>query len=170
MKTAAFLLLLCSLLSPATALVVQKKPVTSTGLAMAPRYDKTTNKWVPTSDAEMPSAGYPPIGSLLRQGPAPYFQRLFKTDEYEQAVLKFMAGDECSRNEAQGNMDAYLRNPSDWQYMRMESTRRGIKVDYAKLDKQAIVLTTVWSAVVLSIVGRVGYCVVVGESFWAFLV
>jgi hypothetical protein len=67
-------------------------------------------------------------------------------------------------------MDAYLRNPSDWQYMRMESERRGIKMDYAKLDRQTLVLTTVWSAIVLSIVGRVGYCIVVGESFWAFLV
>jgi hypothetical protein len=142
---------------------------TSTCLTMAPRFDKTTQTWVATNEDELPSAGYPPIGSLLRQGPAPYLQRLFKTDEYEQAVLKFMATDKCTRNEAQGNMDAYLRNPADWTYMRMESEKKGFKIDYVKLDQKSIVLTIVWSALVSAVVGRVAYCLVVQEQFWDFL-
>lgn len=142
---------------------------TSTCLTMAPRFDKTTQTWVTTNTDELPSAGYPPIGSLLRQGPAPYLQRMFKPDQYEQAVLKFMAMDKCTRNEAQGNMDAYLRNPADWTFTRMEAEKKGFKVDYVKLDKKSIVLTTVWSAIVAAVVGRVVYYLVVQEPFWDFL-
>jgi hypothetical protein len=79
-------------------------------LTMVPRFDPTVQKFVPMDlEQEGPAAGYPPIGTLLRQGPQPYFQRVFNTEDYEQAVLKFMAVEQCSRNEAQGNMDAYLR-------------------------------------------------------------
>jgi hypothetical protein len=79
-------------------------------LGMVPRFDPTVQKFVPTDlEVEGPTAGYPPIGTLLRQGPQPYLQRLLNSEDYEQAVLKFMAVEQCSRNEAQGNMDAYLR-------------------------------------------------------------
>lgn len=73
-------------------------------LFMAPRYDKTTDKWVASSAEEGPGAGYGITKTLLLHGPEPFFQRVFKPDDYEQAVLKFMAGDKCSRDEAQGNM------------------------------------------------------------------
>jgi len=81
---------------------------------MAPRYDKTTRKWTPASAEEGPDGGYGVFGSLLRQGPQPFFNRIFKADEYDQAVLKFMAGDNVDRMTAQAEMDAYLRNPTDW--------------------------------------------------------
>ena len=34
--------------------------------------------------------GYPPFGSLIRQGPVPFFIRLTKPDTYEAAVVKYM--------------------------------------------------------------------------------
>jgi hypothetical protein len=75
--------------------------VGNTGLAMAPRFDKKTQKWYPTKPEEGPEAGYPVSRTLLLHGPKPFFQRVFNKDDYEQAVLKFMAGDKCDRDEAQ---------------------------------------------------------------------
>lgn len=75
---------------------------------MVPKYDGS--KWIATvPNEDGPQAGYPPTKTLLLHGPRPYLTRLFQPDDYEQAVLKFMASDKVSRVEAQGNMDAYLR-------------------------------------------------------------
>jgi hypothetical protein len=79
-------------------------------LSMAPKYDKKTQMWTPSKTEEGPESGYPPINTLLLHGPKPFFQRVFTPNDYEQAVLKFMSGDKCSRDIAQGNMDAYLRS------------------------------------------------------------
>ena len=98
----------------ALAFCPQPKPLASASLGMAPRFDKAGNKWVATTAEEGPEAGYDVWGSLIRQGPQPFFNRIFKADDYEQAVLKFMAGDKVDRNTAQAEMDAYLRNPNDW--------------------------------------------------------
>jgi hypothetical protein len=110
MKTIVFVLL------PTLALGFCPQPKSSAivSLGMAPRYDNVSNKWMPTSPEEGPEAGYDILGSLLRQGPAPAFNRIFKAGDYEQAVLKFMAGDKVDRMTAQAEMDAYLSNPSDW--------------------------------------------------------
>eukprot|EP00545_Synedropsis_sp_CCMP1620_P012740 CAMPEP_0119016810 /NCGR_PEP_ID=MMETSP1176-20130426/14505_1 /TAXON_ID=265551 /ORGANISM="Synedropsis recta cf, Strain CCMP1620" /LENGTH=156 /DNA_ID=CAMNT_0006970353 /DNA_START=15 /DNA_END=485 /DNA_ORIENTATION=+ len=132
---------------------------------MAPRFDKKDNIWIPTGPEEGPEAGYDVWGSLFRQGPSPFLTRVFKPSDYEQAVLKFMAGDKCDRLEAQGNMDAYLRNPADWQYNRM----KGYTVDYVSLRPKTIVLTFVWSALVATLVGRGIYCIESGDNFWAIL-
>jgi hypothetical protein len=132
-------------------------------LPMVPRYDKDLKRWTPSGPEEEPGASYGPVGSLLRQGPSPFFTRLFKSDDYEQAVLKFMAGDNVSRQDAQANMDAYLRNPSDWQYNRM----KGYEVDYAVLRPKQIILSLAWSSVVLALLGRGIYCLESGENFWA---
>jgi hypothetical protein len=35
-------------------------------------------------------------------------------DDYQQAVYKFQAKEQCDINTAQGNMDAYFENPNDW--------------------------------------------------------
>lgn len=90
------------------AFVAPQQSTQQHGLAMV-KFDKTLNKFVTTSPEEGPESGYPPFGSLLRQGPEPFIQRVFKADEYEQAVLKFMAVEKVDRMEAQGNMDAFLR-------------------------------------------------------------
>jgi len=77
---------------------------------MAPRFDRATQRWSPSTPDEGPEAGYGIGRTLLLQGPKPFIHRLFQPDDYEQAVLKFMAGEKCSRVEAQGNMDAYLES------------------------------------------------------------
>lgn len=79
-------------------------------LYMAPRYDPFEERWEPTNVEEEAASGYPPVGSLIRQGPVPFVQRLLNPDKYEQGVLKMMANESMDRNEAQGNMDAYLQN------------------------------------------------------------
>lgn len=132
---------------------------------VGPKFDKNINKWVVSSPDEGPEAGYGPLGSLLRQGPLPFFNRVFKADEYEQAVLKFMAGDQADRMRAQAEMDSYLANPNDWAYNRMQ----GYKMDYLTLNNQQIALTLVWSVLILSLGARGIYCAQVGENFWAIL-
>lgn len=131
-------------------------------LSAGPNYDKNLNKWVVSSPDEGPEAGYGPLGSLLRQGPLPFFQRIFKAEEYDQAVLKFMAGDQADRMTAQAEMDSYLANPNDWAYNRMQ----GYNMDYLTLKKKQIALTLVWSVLILSLGARGIYCVQVGENFW----
>mmetsp|Transcript_36589 Transcript_36589/g.51735 ORF Transcript_36589/g.51735 Transcript_36589/m.51735 type:complete len:187 (+) Transcript_36589:2-562(+) len=131
--------------------------------ASLPKFDKAQNKWVATSPDQEAQNGYDAVGTLLRQGPQPFFIRVFKPDDYEQAVLKFMAGDKVDRNMAQAEMDAYLRNANDWAYNRM----KGYKTDYLSLQPKKIALTLVWSALILSILGRGVYCVETGENFWA---
>jgi hypothetical protein len=133
---------------------------------MAPKFDG--EKWVATKAEEGPEAGYDATRTLLMHGPKPWFQRVFQSEDYEQAVLKFMAGDKCSRDEAQGNMDAYLRNPQDWAFARMEMGRTGKKIDYSKVDKKSLVLTFVWSGIVAVVGGRVAYAISTGTDFWAF--
>lgn len=65
--------------------------------------------------------------------------------------------------------DFYLRNPNDWQFMRMEMERTGKKVDYSKLEVKAVVLVAVWSGIVAFFVSNAFIAVTTGQSFWAFL-
>lgn len=54
--------------------------------------------------------------------------------------------------EAQGNMDAYLENPQDWTYQKMQERNNGVpKKDYANANMQPgqIILSTVWACVVV---------------------
>jgi hypothetical protein len=125
------------------------KPASSSSTANKkkdlPKFDTKLNKWVYTADWQKPTEGYDKVGSLLRHGIPPYYNRVFKEDEYEQAVLKFMAGDKCyDRNVAQGNMDFFLRNANDWMYNRYEDQKRGTKRDYV----QQVILTITWSIIV----------------------
>jgi hypothetical protein len=161
------LALLVTQINYVAALISIHRPIrtisSSLALPMAPRFQD--GQWVPTSDEEGPSAGYDTVGTLLRHGPKPFFHRIFQADEYEQAVLKFMAGENCDRNTAQGNMDAYLRNPQDWMFNRMEEQKRGTKFDYVTLEPSKIVLTSIWSVIVIGTAGRALYCLQTGDSF-----
>jgi hypothetical protein len=119
-----------------------------------------TRRWEPTTleDAE----GYGVAGSLIRQGPVPFVQRLLNPDDYEQGVLKLMANsseERMSRNEAQGNFDAYLQNPNDWALQKMEEKNGAPKFDYANanMEPSELVLTGLWSSLLLSFVGRIVY-------------
>lgn len=130
---------------------------------MAPKF--VGNKWVAQSEEDSPSAGYDVLGTVLRQGPEPAFTRIFNPDDYEQAVLKFMATEKCDRNTAQGNMDAYLRNPPDWTYIRREDERRGYVRDYVTLNPKEIAKVLVWSSIVFGLAGRAIYCGITGDSY-----
>ena len=134
-------------------------------LQMAPKY--VDGQWVPQTKDDTPEAGYDLFGTFVRHGPKPAITRVFQPKDYEQAILKFMAQDQCDYLTAQGNMDAYLRNPADWTYQRMEDTKRGIekKRDYVTIRINEIVLVLVWSAIVFAIVGRVIYSVTNGVDF-----
>lgn len=65
---------------------------------------------------------------------------------------------------------AYLRNPNDWAFNRMEEQKTGKKIDYLTLKTDQIALTAAWSAMVLSGGARLAYCLVNHVGFWDFLV
>lgn len=135
---------------------------------MAPKYDAKTSRWSAMSPEEEASAGYSTWGSLIRQGPSPFFQRIFNADDYEQGVLKMMARDGMSRNEAQGNMDAYIRNPNDWALQKVEEQRGAPKIDYANANTNVgdLILTAAWSCVVFAFIARATYLYTIGcDSF-----
>ena len=116
-----------SLLTPTTS--TQNHASRSRSLSMAPRFDKSTGKWFTDKPDEMDGSSYGPIGSLYRAGPKPFLQRIFNADTYDQAVLKYMAQDGCDRKEAQGNMDAFLENPQDWAYQKVQEKNGAYKKD-----------------------------------------
>jgi len=124
----------------------------SSSLSMV-SFDRQTGRWNADSDEETAEAGYGLAGSLLRSGPLPCFKRVTNPDKYDQAVLKFMAGDLCDRNEAQGNMDAFFANPNDWQYQRLQEKNNGApKYDYAnaRSNPKDVVLTVTWALIVVA--------------------
>ena len=55
-----------------------------------------------------------PLDTLLRRGVVPLAVRLAKSDEYEEAVRKYMRKDGCDRWTAQRNMDKYFNDPNGW--------------------------------------------------------
>ena len=117
----------------------------SVSLSMAIKYDKKANRWVTTDPiTEGPGAGYGTLGALLRHGPKPALDRIVQPDTYEQAVLKFMAQEKCTRAEAEGNMDAFRRNPNDWTEARYQMQKTGYRPDYVTLQPDKLVLTLAW--------------------------
>ena len=123
---------------------------------MSPKYDPLTKRWWSDDSSE---PGYGPIGTLLRQGPVPFLQRIRDPDMYNQGVLKMMAKNKMTRNQAQGNMDAYLQNPNDWILQKLEDKRNGNDYDYenANMEPRQLLLTGIWSTLLLGIAGRVIY-------------
>lgn len=160
----SFLLLLLAI-GHSRAFVPVHGPRRASGIFMAPKFDKKTQRWSPGSPEEGPEAGYPVINTLLNHGPNPAFQRIFAADDYDQAVLKFMAGDKCSRDVAQGNMDRYLDNPNDWAYERMEAQKTGFYRDYVTLEVKQVILSLAWSVILFSYVGAFIYSYQTGNSF-----
>ena len=165
----SFTLLIVAVTIMATAMIdafsvtTTNKLQPSSALRMAPKF--VGNKWVPQTPEDGPEAGYDVIGTILRQGPEPALTRIFSPDDYEQAVLKFMATEKCDRNTAQGNMDAYLRNPPDWTYVRLEDQKRGYVRDYVSLKPLEVGKVLVWSTIVFALVGRTIYALSTGNRF-----
>ncbi len=120
-------------------------------------------KWIPETDDETPDAGYSIGGTLLRFGPIPAIKRVFQSDEYEQAVLKFMYSEGCDRNQAQGNMDYYMRNPNDWFAVRLKEEKSGVKKDFVSIDAVKTALTLVWGVIVLVIGAKLAFQIASGE-------
>ncbi|CAJ1946224.1 unnamed protein product [Cylindrotheca closterium] len=121
----------------------------STARDMAPKFDPTTQKWIPQNDEEATPA-YGPVGSLIRAGPLPFVQRVLNGEEYEQGVYKMMATEKCDRLEAQGNMDAYLENPQDWAVQKMAEKKGAPKRDYgnANTSPKQLILSGIWACIV----------------------
>ena len=92
----------------ATALYAGAKRLTS----KLPTFDKASQRWI-SNDSDADGA-YGPLDSLLRFGPKPFLKRLTDADNVEQAVLKYQAQEQCSRLEAECNMDAFNENVQDW--------------------------------------------------------
>jgi len=123
------------------------------GLAK-PKFNKSTNKWDKPAGYDEEET-YGPVGSLLRQGPGPFITRLSNADEYEQAVLKYMASEGVSRLEAQGNMDAYFNNAADWAYQKMEEKKGAPKVDYNKIKTKDVALSAIWGLFITPLLLRI---------------
>jgi hypothetical protein len=143
--------LLCAALSTTVAFApggtVFRKPTLvalSAKKLSKPKFNAKTDKWEAAADddGEYP---YDAVGSLLRQGPSPFFTRLTNSAEYEQGVLKYMAGEGVSRAEATGNIDAKLNNAMDWAYQKAAEKNGAPKVDYTSLSKKDAILVIVWA-------------------------
>jgi len=137
---------------------------------MTIEFDPFTGRF--EADEEDRKGGYGPLGSLLRQGPKPFLFRLVQPDRYEQSVLNFMSRAECSREEAQGNMDAFIENANDWVLQKLEEEKKGAaKFDYSKanMDPKQLALTAIWAAIVFGFIGHSMYSAVLYYQTVGFL-
>ena len=118
----------------------------------AVRFDPFTNKWEATEEEDYEGA-YGPVGSLIRAGPKAFFIHIVSGDKYEQAVLKYMANENCGRMEARGNMDAYFENPNDWAYQKNYERNNpdGYKYDFANANTspKQLILSAIWAGIVV---------------------
>lgn len=139
----------------------------------SPEKKKTVRDFLTTEQLQ-DDLGYDIMGTLSRQGPIPAFMRLFKAQEYNEAVEKFMAREMCSRIEAMANMDAYFNDPLGWQLARKTYEQTGYKPDYVNAGQsvQQIVLTTIWGIVSTYFIWRIYEYkflhVDYRDNFWGF--
>lgn len=149
-----------------TPIIINRKSWTSQVflLAVEPKYNKQTGKW-DAPPGFQDEKTYGPVGSLLRHGPSPFVTRLTRRDEYEQAVLKYMNSEGCSKLEAQGNMDAYFNNPADWAYRKGEEKKGAPKVDYTELKLKNAVLVIVWALGITPFLLRTAFLIAVTGSW-----
>jgi len=137
-----FLLFLLSTISLVNAFGSFKGKPKATEKTALPTFEKSTQLWSPSPDAEEPYG----IGrTLLGNGPLPAFTRLTQSDDYMQAVYKFQANEKSTVRYAQGNMDAYFENPNDWAYQRRVEEGGGYKKKYGEpIPQKQVILTVVW--------------------------
>jgi len=147
-------------LTSSNAFAVSQNSRYGVALSMAPKYDKNEGRWTPSTPEEGSEFGYGPTKTLLLHGPKPWFSRVFTPDDYDQAVLKFMAGEKCTREVAQGNMDRFLENAQDWAFERLEREKKGLPYpNYHILDTKQVILTSTWSVIII------GFFIVVGPKY-----
>mmetsp|Transcript_3146 Transcript_3146/g.4370 ORF Transcript_3146/g.4370 Transcript_3146/m.4370 type:complete len:168 (-) Transcript_3146:213-716(-) len=101
--------------------------------------------------------GYGPIGSLIRQGPVPFLVRITQPEKYERSVLAYMEKEQCSRMEAQGNMDAYFENPTTWAMQKLREKNGGPKYEYAtaNTNPKQLILTSTWASIVFALAYKI---------------
>jgi len=70
-----------------------------------------------------------------------------------------MAQDGCDRKEAQGNMDAFLENPQDWAFQKVQEQNGAYVKDYANANMQPkqVILSTIWGLGVIYFIGSLIY-------------
>ena len=101
---------------------------------------------------------YDAIGTLIRQGPVPYFIRITNPDTYNAAVEKYMMKEGCSKIEAMANMDAYFQDPNGWAGNKLkEKSGKISKIDYVNMntDPFQLVITGIWAVGIISLFGRI---------------
>lgn len=115
---------------------------------------------------ENKNKGYGPVGSLIRQGPVPFFIRITNPDTYEAAVQKYMALEKCDRLTAQGNMDAYFQDPNGWAGNKLRARKSGEDLDYANMNTEPkqLVLTAVWAVGISFLFYRIFAVQVLGQQ------
>lgn len=114
---------------------------------------------------ESKEEGYGPVGSLIRQGPVPFFIRITNPDTYEAAVKKYMALEKCDRMTAQGNMDAYFQDPNGWAGNKLRARKTGKDLDYANMNTEPkqLILTAIWAVGISFLFYRVFAVQVLGQ-------
>lgn len=103
------------------------------------------------------NSGYDAFGTLTRQGPVPFFIRIFKSDTYNAAVDKYMMKEKCTRLEAMANMDAYFQDPNGWASNKLRSRKTGVQNDYINFNqsKSSLALTAVWALILVALTYRI---------------
>jgi hypothetical protein len=66
---------------------------------------------------------------------------------------------------AQAEMDAYLANPNDWAYNRLN----GYNVDYLSIDQKQLNLNLIWAVFIVSLLSRAAFCALTGVYYWSFI-
>ena len=88
---------------------------------------------------------------LHRFGPKPALIRIANPDDYDQGVLKMMAKEKWDKQEAMGNLDAFLENPNDYSFQKMEMKKCGYKRDYGEMPStKQLGLTAAWAGILVS--------------------
>lgn len=100
-----------------------------------------------------PDVGYSAIGSLIRQGPLPFIQRVSNPAKYEASLRYYMEENRCSYAEAMGNMDAYIANPNDWTLIKLKAQKGGYEPDFVNIntDPKQLALSGIWSVGIISL-------------------
>lgn len=111
--------------------------------------------------------GYGPMGSLVRQGPVPFFIRITKPDTYDAAVSKYMAIEKCNRLTAMANMDAYFMDPNGWAGRKLRVKKGELEdLDYANMgtNPSQLVLTGVWAIGILGLFYKIFQVQILGQQ------
>lgn len=123
-------------------------------ISCAKRSTTLNQKQFPSSDE---TNGYGPVGSLLRQGPVPFFIRIVNPKTYDAAVSKYQALEKCDRITAMANMDAYFQDPNGWAANKLRSRKTGVDIDYVNvnMDKGSLILTGIWATGIIGLFLRI---------------